>query len=90
MKVTGISKMAGTIEEMDPLWKTDDSTVARRHEHLGKYSELIRFNHGRGMSRRTLVGKFGEEAVFIAIGTGVSMEEVVKCPEPETSSRRKK
>lgn len=41
----------------------------RRTEYLGQHAEMIRYNYGRGMSRQTLVAKYGEGAVTVALGT---------------------
>lgn len=61
----------GQVEvSLTDLRRGEQETAGRRNEALMKHAEMIRFNRGRGMSRKRLVESYGEQAVLMAIGTG--------------------
>ncbi len=60
---------------LDSLRKQDDDAQRRKNEFLLKNAPTIRYNYGRGMSRKTLIDKYGEAAVTACIGAIAAKKE---------------
>ena len=76
---------------LDSLHRQEQVLLKRRNEYMGRYSEIIFFNYGRGMSRKTLVDRYGEAAVALAIGVITPIKGTDEClvEKPRPPQRRR-